>query len=388
MTGSININKLTVFNAPAKDEALSLLSKCAVDDTAQTEYAALLRLLYQDNDGNLSKRVLELVKADDNVYLDKIARGEAIPECIKKACELDLSLLQQIADTTCDEIAACKAWGKEAPKYTNYDVDLKSTFNAMVQNIKTRGFGMWANHIMFELDDTGKIIPVKHADTTSISSLFDYERERQIVIDNTAAFLNDKPAQNVLLTGDAGTGKSSTIKAVVNEYANMGLRVIEVKKSQIAKIPNVIAKVENSPLHFILFIDDISFSSDDDSFGQMKALLEGSLSVQSSNVLIYATSNRRHIIKEKFSDRDGDEIHVNDSIQEMISLSERFGIHVTFSRPSKKTYLGIIRSMALKAGISIPEDELFSGAERFAIQKGGRSGRTAKQYVEMLAAKL
>ena len=241
---------------------------------------------------------------------------------------------------------------------------------------------------MFELDDASEIKPVKHADTTSINSLFDYERERQIVIDNTLAFLNDKPAQNVLLTGDAGTGKSSTIKAVANEYASMGLRVIEVKKSQIARIPDVIAKVESSPLHFILFIDDISFSSDDDSFGQMKALLEGSLSAQSSNVLIYATSNRRHIIKEKFSDRDGDEIHVNDSIQEMISLSERFGIHVTFSRPSKKTYLGIIRSMALKAGISIPEDELFSGAERFAIQKGGRSGRTAKQYVEMLAAKL
>ena len=119
----------------------------------------------------------------------------------------------------------------------------------------------------------------------------------------------------------------------------------------------------------------------------MKALLEGSLSAQSKNVLIYATSNRRHIVKEKFSDRDGDEIHVNDSIQEMVSLSERFGIHVTFSRPSKRTYLGIVRDLAVKAGISIPQSELELEAERFATQKGGRSGRTAKQFVEMLAAK-
>ena len=142
MTSSIDITKLTVFNSTANDEALSLLSKCANDEHAQPEYAALLRLLYQNNDGDLSKRVLELVAADDNVYLDKIARGEEIPECIKKACELDLSLLQQIADTTCDELAAYKAWGNDAPKYTNSDVDLVSTFDAMVQNIKTRGFGM------------------------------------------------------------------------------------------------------------------------------------------------------------------------------------------------------------------------------------------------------
>lgn len=388
MDNSRNIKYLTVFNKPSKDSVLKKLNKSLNCASAQVEYASLCRKLYKRAGGDLSQYVLQLVKSDDNVYLEKTSKGEKIPQCLEDAMQSDLKILQSIADTTCDEISSYQAWGENAPRFETSSVDIKSTFDAMTENVKTRGFGIWAQSIMFELDNsTGQIVPVKHADTTSLANLFDYNRERQIVIDNTLAFLDNKPAQNVLLTGDAGTGKSSTIKAVVNEYASRGLRVIEIKKSQIASISRVIAETEDSPLHFIIFIDDISFSSDDDTFGQMKALLEGSLSAQSNNVLIYATSNRRHIVKEKFSDRDGDEIHVNDSIQEMVSLSERFGIHVTFSRPSKRTYLGIVRDLAVKAGISIPQSELELEAERFATQKGGRSGRTAKQFVEMLAAK-
>lgn len=388
MDNSRNIKYLTVFNKPSKDSVLKKLNKSLNCASAQVEYASLCRKLYKRAGGDLSQYVLQLVKSDDNVYLEKTSKGEKIPQCLKDAMQSDLKILQSIADTTCDEISSYQAWGENAPRFETSNVDIKSTFDAMNENVKTRGFGIWSQSIMFELDNsTGQIVPVKHADTTSLANLFDYNRERQIVIDNTLAFLDNKPAQNVLLTGDAGTGKSSTIKAVVNEYASRGLRVIEIKKSQIASISRVIAETEDSPLHFIIFIDDISFSSDDDTFGQMKALLEGSLSAQSNNVLIYATSNRRHIVKEKFSDRDGDEIHVNDSIQEMVSLSERFGIHVTFSRPSKRTYLGIVRDLAVKAGISIPQSELELEAERFATQKGGRSGRTAKQFVEMLAAK-
>ncbi len=365
-----DVTKLTVFNKPHTNEFLVNL-----DDRFK-----LCRELYAKTNGNLSEYVLNLVVSDENAYLQKVAKHEAISEELEEALQLDLSILQNIADLACNE-------DEGLPKFSTSKVDLKDEFQKVVNNIFTHGYGKWRNDVMFEFDDNlSDIVSVKHPDKTSFSDLFDYERERKIVVDNTLAFLNGKPAQNILLTGDAGTGKSSTVKATVNEYADKGLRIIEVKKSQVKHIPEIIAQIEDNPLHFIIFIDDISFATDDDAFGEMKALLEGSLSAQSENVIIYATSNRRHIVKEKWSDREGDEIHVTDSIQEMVSLSERFGLHITFSCPSKKEYLEIMHQLLAKQGVqNVPEDVDIL-AERFATNHGGRSGRCAKQFVETIIA--
>ena len=192
---------------------------------------------------------------------------------------------------------------------------------------------------------------------------------------------------DILLTGDAGTGKSSTVKAVANAMWREGLRIIEVRKDQLRAIPKILDALSTNPLKFLLFIDDLSFLKDDDNFNALKAVLEGSVTAKSSNVVIYATSNRRHIIKEKFSDREGDDVHRNDTMQELISLSERFGIHISFSKPNKETFLHIVHHLAAESGLDIPESELDASAERFALERGGRSARLARQFIDAQLSK-
>jgi len=171
---------------------------------------------------------------------------------------------------------------------------------------------------------------------------------------------------------------------VVAEYADRGLRIVEIKKNQLYQIPEVLDQLADNPLKFILFIDDLSFSGNDDNFSALKATLEGSVAGCTGNTVIYATSNRRHLVKETFSGRDGDELHVNDTLQETMSLAARFGLTITFSKPDKDEYLSIVRSLAAKYGIDMPEDELLRRAEAHAIRRNGRSPRTAKQFVELL----
>lgn len=229
-----------------------------------------------------------------------------------------------------------------------------------------------------------KVTPVRYPDEIQLSDLIGYKRERDAVINNTLALLEGKPAQNVLLYGDAGTGKSSTVKAIVNKYSSKGLRLIEVTKEQLRDIPHIIDSISKNPLKFILFIDDLSFSSDDDCFGALKATLEGSVSARADNIAIYATSNRRHLVKESFSDRDGDDVHRNDTIQELISLSARFGLKVNFSKPDKNSYFEIVKALADKNNIALEENQLSVQSEAFALKNGGRSARTAKQFVNQL----
>ena len=197
--------------------------------------------------------------------------------------------------------------------------------------------------------------------------------------------LAGNPCNNVLLYGDAGSGKSSTVKAIVNEYKDDGLRLIEVKKSELYFLPDIMDKLSCNPLKFIIFIDDLSFAADDADFGALKAILEGSVSGRSHNIAIYATSNRRHLVKERLSDRDGDDLHLQDTIQELTSLSARFGLKITFSKPDKRLYEDIVRDLAKQHHIDMPETELFLQAEAHALRNGGRSPRTAKQFIEYLA---
>ena len=230
------------------------------------------------------------------------------------------------------------------------------------------------------------MVPVRHPDPQKLSQLSGYERERGLVTANTLALLEGRPASNVLLYGDAGTWKSSTVKAIANEYAHMGLRLVEVKKNQLYQIPELMDSFSSNPLKFILFIDDLSFSSNDNDFAALKAILEGSVSSHSPNIAVYATSNRRHLIKENFADRDGDDLHLADTMQELLSLSSRFGLTVTFSRPDKDLYLQIIHDLASLYDLSIPREELIQQAEAYAIRSGGRSPRAAKQFIQQLKA--
>ena len=254
-----------------------------------------------------------------------------------------------------------------------------------MNEIHAHGYGIFAKYAAFVVED-GELVPVKNPDGVRLSQLAGYERERKELIDNTLALLKGLPAANALLYGDAGTGKSTTVKAVANEFKEKGLRLIELKKRQLHQIPKLVDYLSRNPLKFILFIDDLSFTKDDDDFAALKAILEGSVSARADNLVVYATSNRRHLVKEKFSDRDGDEVHQNDTMEELISLSDRFGLTITFIKPGKDGYLSIVRELANQYGLRLSLGEVDAAAERFALSRGGRSPRVAKQCVEHLKA--
>lgn len=250
---------------------------------------------------------------------------------------------------------------------------------------RQNGCGMFARYKAF-IWRNKSIEPVVHPDNVDISMLKGYSIPRKLVEDNTLAFLNGVQSNNCLLYGDRGTGKSSTVKAMLNTYYKKGLRMVEIPKDRLSEFPLLVEKIAEIPLKFIIFIDDLSFPAEDKSYAQLKAVLEGGLAVRPENALIYATSNRRHIIRESFSDREGDDIHRNDTIQENLSLSDRFGISVCFTKPDKNEYIDIIMALAKDERLNIGIDELTKGAEKFAIERGGRSPRCAKQYISSLRA--
>jgi predicted AAA+ superfamily ATPase len=272
----------------------------------------------------------------------------------------------------------------EIPEFTSVNADMGASYARRLASLHKYGYGIFSSNRMFRLSDEKKIEAIVSADRTGISQFIGYEQERQKVVENTRAFIEGRPAANVLLCGDAGAGKSSTVKAVANAFFDEGLRLIELRKDQLCRLPEVMGKINGNPLKFIIFIDDLSFNKNDDNFSMLKAALEGSASAMADNAVIYATSNRRHIIKENFSDREGDDVHRNDTLQETLSLSERFGLTVLFSKPNKQLYLHIVKELARRFEIVMDEKELEIQAEAFALRKGNRSARAAEQFINHL----
>ena len=380
------LESLCIFRDLLNDSVISALRDFLTHPT-NSAYAEFVACLYKANGGDLGAYIQELCENSENVYVRMTGTGRVPPDHMSEALDAELAVLQQVA--VLDKTALCKGLDYEGflPAFASAELRLRDSYLERIENIGKYGYGIFAKNRMFYIDEHDSIVPVLHPDKIELSHLVDYERERQIILNNTRALLANKPAANILLTGDAGTGKSSTVKAVVNALWKEGLRIIEVRKDQLRTIPGILDELSSNPLKFILFIDDLSFLKDDDNFNALKAVLEGSVSAKSGNVVIYATSNRRHIIKEKFSDRDGDDVHRNDTMQELVSLSERFGIHVTFSKPNKETFLHIVRHLADESGIEIPAGELELLAERFALERGGRSARLARQFIDGILAR-
>ncbi|MBQ7780336.1 MAG: ATP-binding protein [Clostridia bacterium] len=380
------LNTLCIFRELLKDPVISSLS-VYMENPTSSAYAEFVSALYNANGGNLGEYVKELCWNSENVYVKMVGSGKDVPNYLYYALVSELDILQEVAELNKDTLTASLDYKEFLPEFTTTKLRLKEIYLHRAENIGKYGYGIYAKHRMFYVNENGSITPVLHPDKTELCDLIDYERERQIVIDNTKTLLAGKPAANILLTGDAGTGKSSTVKAVANALWNDGLRIIEMRKDQLRSIPKVLDELSGNPLKFVLFIDDLSFLKDDDNFNALKAVLEGSVTAKSSNVVIYATSNRRHIIKETFSDREGDEVHRNDTMQELVSLSERFGIHITFSKPNKETFLHIVHHLAEENRIDMSLDELDLLAERFALERGGRSARLARQFIDGLLSR-
>lgn len=350
-------------------------------------YASLCHKIYNTDDACIS--VLNDISCDENALT---ANLENPNEYVVNSVTLDLQTIGEILKlktkdfnkyikNTFPELISCADFLPSLPKCREFPF---SECSELLEHYKTNGFGFFAKASSFTVNENGKILPVLCPDAITLQDLKGYKRQREQVIANTLAFLNKKPANNILLYGDKGTGKSSTVKAVAHDYADKGLKIIELSPRQIHVFPKICELAKNSPYRIIVFMDDLSFDREDDNFATLKAFIEGGLTGKPENVLLYATSNRRHLIRESFSDRQGDDIHVRDTLETITSLSDRFGLEITFSVPDKDEYLYIVSELAQSYNIDIEQDKLNMLAERFALRRNGRSPRTAQQFIRYM----
>ena len=265
--------------------------------------------------------------------------------------------------------------------------------DAVTAFYKDFGVGKLGLHKAFRIQHREKgdveIVPITNIAHVKLDDLVGYELAKQKLIDNTEAFVNGKQANNCLLYGDAGTGKSSSIKAILNQYYDQGLRMIEVYKHQFQDLNDVIAQIKNRNYKFIIYMDDLSFEEFEIEYKYLKAVIEGGLEKKPDNVLIYATSNRRHLIRETFKDKEDrdEELHTNDTVQEKLSLVARFGVTIYFGRPQKREFQEIVCQLAKRNNLNLTEEELLAEANKWELSHGGMSGRTAQQFIDYLAGK-
>ncbi len=383
----LKLNSLVIFRNILQNRVikkLTTLLACDKTDTANavnclSEFANAL-FLHTDN---FSDYLLNAVLDDENIYVknycDKSKNMSMLNICLKS----ELEILKEISLFDGTHVKNSLNYYGWLVKWSTREHDFDAIYTDRLNNLQKVGYGIFAKYNVFTVKD-GKLIPVKCPDSQKANTLCAYERERNTVYENTKALIANLPAANILLHGDAGTGKSTTVKAVANEFFTHGLRLVEIKKNGLYELPSIIDTLSTNPLKFIIFIDDLSFSSNDDDFAALKAILEGSVTGRSKNIAVYATSNRRHLVKESFTQRDGDDVHLSDTLQEIMSLSDRFGLKITFSRPDKEIFETIVRHLAELYGIDINSEELIKKAEAFALRNGGRSPRVARQFIEIL----
>lgn len=374
------------------DTLYSLL--CSVDDeSVLRKQSCFFRLIAKEN--SIKEHIARCILTHDNVFTKAICADTAdkLDKTIIDAVKADLEKLEEISNVTAQDICSfvsdkdmremlktVPAWKRGAalpPLTANWAQQLDD----LIAFHKTNGYGKYAKHVAFTWRD-GDIVPISAINRITLSDLKNYEIQREQVLENTLAFLHGLPANNVLLYGDRGTGKSSTVHAILNEYNTMGLRMIEISKSDISDLTMIRERIADSPMKFIIYIDDLSFDSHEDAFGALKAALEGSLSGRQSNTLIYATSNRRHLIKENFSDREND-VNRSDTLQEELSLSDRFGLCITFLNPARQDeFFDIVTKIAQDRDFDVDMQALCQKADQWARRRGGRSPRCAKQFVD------
>ena len=358
---------------------------CADDPSA---YAVAAEALLEDDMlHSFAAYLTDKILHSDNLFARR-SFANTLTQDIRTAYAHDLRILQSLtfrAENPPQKIAAAVADGFPAISRGEDGIlgkqwDSDETLDKLREFHKHNGYGIFIGHKAFTFEN-GQLKPVYNTSSITLSDLKDYEAEKKAVVDNTLSFLSGLPYSNMLLYGDKGTGKSSTIHAVLNQYAEKGLRAVEISKDRLKEISDVKEVLAELPFKFILFIDDLSLEERDEKVTSLKASLEGSLSEKGANVMIVATSNRRHILKENFSDRENS-VHARDTMEEQLSLSDRFGLTVCFSSTGKAEYLSIVRQLAQDRKLTLPDEELCALAERWALIKGGRSPRRARQFID------
>ena len=265
-------------------------------------------------------------------------------------------------------------------------------FDVVTDFYKAYGVGMFGLNKAFRIasrtENHVEFCPINNMDMVMLDDLVGYEIQKKKLVDNTEAFVQGRKANNVLLFGDSGTGKSTSIKAIVNAYYDQGLRMIEIYKHQFRDLSNVIAQIKNRNYRFIIYMDDLSFEEHEIEYKFLKAVIEGGVETKPENILIYATSNRRHLIKETWNDRNDmeyeNDLHRSDTMEEKLSLVNRFGVQISYSKPSKKEFNEIVIELARRVGLTMTDEELCAEANKWEMRHGGRSGRTAQQFINYL----
>lgn len=351
---------------------------------------------------------------DDNPFTHQAQKASLsdLPPALVDAAQRDLQALQSIYDCPSAQIScwvqeACQiplmpvVWHQEPETISENELFIREKFATLeswadaledlAAHYQQFGTGIFAEYRAFRWQ-SGQMIGIPHADPVKVTELVGYESQRDALLKNTEFLLAGYPALHVLLYGSRGSGKSSLVKGLLNQYEDSQLRLIEVAKSELKALPEIVEKLRGVPQKFIIFVDDLSFEEDDDAFKALKVVLEGNITARPQNVAVYATSNRRHLIREFFADRpaprDGDEVHAWDTVQEKLSFSDRFGLTLTFESANQNTYLNIVRHLAAQQGINLSQEDLDYRALQWATRHNGRSGRTARQFVDFLRADL
>ena len=370
-----------VTSSYKKDELLQCISGIFSEnrENAVNSYTRLCELLLE-NGKTLSDYISALTVKDTTFLFKEFIRTHS--ELLRYNIRHDFSILSEISHIKSYEFIGDLRTRFNIPEnfvfpmYENGNADID--FEQAEKYIETYGSSFYANNTAF-IYKNGELETVEHFDKIKLSELKSYEAQRKAVIENTLRFINGQRYNNVLLYGDRGTGKSCTVKAIVNEYPE--LRIVLVPRSAVMSLYDIYNMLRGLPLKFILFLDDMSFEDGAPEYSFLKQALEGSVNVMPDNCAIYATTNRRHIIKETSSEHD-DEHYASDARDEKASLSDRFGLYLTFISPDKATYLDIVKKIAADRGIDTDAGEFMLLAERFAVRKGNRSPRTARQFID------
>lgn len=422
------VSKLLIYGSMKKDEILVCLSDIfkAAKDKSKT-YDELRCLIYEQ-----IKRILEVATKygfDKNLWhnyltfllitnenpfsitCEKVGANDGSVnhfalndfKAFKELFDYDFTEIENMLDIDCfSRISNYKAivkkelmYNKNVSEKVQYLSELLETakdenefFNFVTNFYRDFGVGMFGLNKAFRISDNVEFMPINNMEMVFLNDLIGYEVQKKKLVENTLAFVNGKKANNVLLFGDSGTGKSTSIKAIVNEFYPQGLRMIEIYKHQFKDLSNVIAQIKNRNYKFIIYMDDLSFEEFEIEYKFLKAVIEGGVETKPDNILIYATSNRRHLIKETWNDRDDmthdNDIHRSDTIEEKLSLVNRFGLAISYSKPSRQEFHDIVIKLARRHGITLSDEKLILEANKWEMRGGGISPRTAQQFINYI----
>lgn len=399
----------SVLETPISRAWLNLLNALCREESAAclTAYGLWFRALAAEQQTWQGHLIEQILRAENPFsQLAQQMPVQELPPALLEAAQSDLRRLQILyscqssqlsrwVQTVCQVPETPIVWHLESETWPDVSFMTLPDWQAGLVELATyyrqQGIGLMGQYRVFRWQSES-LVGVPHPDPVKLVDLAAYEEPRAQLIQNTEFLLRGFPALHVLLYGSRGSGKSSLVKALVNEYSDRGLRLIQVDKAELPYLPAIVEQVRDLPQKFIVFVDDLSFEDDDDAFKALKVVLEGNVTARAQNVVVYATSNRRHLVREYFADRprprDQDEIQSWDTLQEKLSFSDRFGLTLTFEAPDQQTYLAIVQHLATQAELKIDTETLQQRALQWAIRHNGRSGRTARQFIDFLTAEL